>query len=361
MVAAPAPWRLSGVKNAEKTAFAQAAWSLLLCLGMKTTPRFEIRGRPMDLTEETTMTKTTWSWLGLLGICALALPVAAQDVDLTEAIEGPPKANAGVDVDVNAPKVDTPKAVAPPAVQADDALPVPAAQGDAAVDVDVKADRAPRLDSQLEGDMKARANVDPALPGNPNPGVDVDATTDIDARNRAAMDRNRNNDRDRDRDHVDNNDRNAKWRYKQHNGEWWYWTPAGHWMYHRGGNWVTYDRANYSRPRGYQQQGNYYGGNVGGQAYYNDGYYNGPNRTYYRGGNNGYNNGYGRGYNNGYGNNGYGRGYNNGYGNGYGPGYYGGNRGAQQGANIGAGIGGAVGGQRGANLGAGIGAAIGSD
>jgi hypothetical protein len=31
--------------------------------------------------------------------------------------------------------------------------------------------------------------------------------------------------------------REARWRFQQHNGEWWYYTPQNQWMYHRDGRW----------------------------------------------------------------------------------------------------------------------------
>jgi hypothetical protein len=31
--------------------------------------------------------------------------------------------------------------------------------------------------------------------------------------------------------------RDARWRFQQHNGEWWYYTPNNQWMYHRDGRW----------------------------------------------------------------------------------------------------------------------------
>jgi hypothetical protein len=34
--------------------------------------------------------------------------------------------------------------------------------------------------------------------------------------------------------------RDARWRFQQHNGDWWYWTPNNTWMYRRDGNWNRY-------------------------------------------------------------------------------------------------------------------------
>ena len=33
---------------------------------------------------------------------------------------------------------------------------------------------------------------------------------------------------------------NARWRFQQHNGEWWYYNPQNQWMYHRDGNWNNF-------------------------------------------------------------------------------------------------------------------------
>jgi hypothetical protein len=37
-------------------------------------------------------------------------------------------------------------------------------------------------------------------------------------------------------------------RYRRHNGEWWYWTPAGSWVYHRDGRWNPYVANSFVRP-----------------------------------------------------------------------------------------------------------------
>ncbi len=36
--------------------------------------------------------------------------------------------------------------------------------------------------------------------------------------------------------------RDARWRFQQHNGEWWYYSPQNAWMYHRGGEWNTFSQ-----------------------------------------------------------------------------------------------------------------------
>jgi hypothetical protein len=34
------------------------------------------------------------------------------------------------------------------------------------------------------------------------------------------------------------------WRYRKHNGQWWYWLPSNHWVVWVGDKWVPYDSAN---------------------------------------------------------------------------------------------------------------------
>jgi hypothetical protein len=136
------------------------------------------------------------------------------------------------------------------------------------------------------------------------------------------------------------NDANARWRFRQHNGEWWYWTPRNTWMYHRNGNWVAYDQATYTVPQVFVPRTTYgYRGDAG--LYYSQPMYRGY----------GYSDDFR--YRSGYrGNYGYGSGY--GYGNAYvDPGY-------AAGVNVGSAIGGAVGGNRGANIGGAIGGVLGS-
>src|SRR5690606_3297843 len=111
-------------------------------------------------------------------------------------------------------------------------------------------------------------------------------------------------------------------------GEWWYWTPDSQWMFHRNGQWNTYNPDTFTRVETYGTSPRYETGYRGTtNTYYNDGYYDGgyysrPYNDVYRGtrvyGNRFYRGGtgYGAGYGTGYG--GWGRGY--GY-SGYGPGY----------------------------------------
>jgi hypothetical protein len=130
-----------------------------------------------------------------------------------------------------------------------------------------------------------------------------------------------------------------QWRYRQHNGHWWYYHPNNQWSYWNGNAWNNYE------PQAYRQ------------------WYNGQSRPYannYGNGNYGYNRyntGYRGGYYGGrtYRNNSYGNNY---YGNGYGPGYA--TPGAAAGANAGAAVGGAIDGAAGENLGGAIGGAVGN-
>ncbi|HVA47228.1 MAG TPA: hypothetical protein VNH11_12745 [Pirellulales bacterium] len=129
-----------------------------------------------------------------------------------------------------------------------------------------------------------------------------------------------------------------QWRYRHHNGHWWYYHPNNQWSYWNGNAWSGYNPQTYrqwysSRPA--------YGGNFGYSSGYRGNYY----------GNGMYGGGYGNGM--------YGRNY---YGNGYGNGMYGGNYGNGYGspsANFGGAVGGVIGGARGANAGAAIGGAVG--
>lgn len=131
-----------------------------------------------------------------------------------------------------------------------------------------------------------------------------------------------------------------RWRYKRHNGEWWYWTNDNRWLFWRDSRWNEYDPGTFQMPgnraidRNYVGDGGgvtysdggpaYSGGGAvysGGGAVYGDGmsyrggggrYYSTPRQRYWTGYRGGY---YGQPYNGGY----YGRG-----GYGYGPGYGGG-------------------------------------
>lgn len=37
-----------------------------------------------------------------------------------------------------------------------------------------------------------------------------------------------------------------KWRFRQHQGIWWYWLPTNSWVYWSGEKWVPYDEAGYA-------------------------------------------------------------------------------------------------------------------
>jgi hypothetical protein len=94
-----------------------------------------------------------------------------------------------------------------------------------------------------------------------------------------------------------------QWRYRWHNGNWWYWTPEDRWVYRTGNEWTNYEPAvtfapqpgdaaqlpqgdysprpwgYYSRPYGYATgYGSYYNYGPGyrGGYYGPDGYYGRP-------------------------------------------------------------------------------------
>jgi hypothetical protein len=121
------------------------------------------------------------------------------------------------------------------------------------------------------------------------------------------------------------------WRYKYHNGRWWYYQPSNSWVIWNGNTWIPHSQFREYRTgyRGYYRgpgyDGRYYNRGYDGR-YYDDGYYRG------------------RGYRGGY--------YDPRYGDGY-QGYY------SPEAAAGANIGGAIGGREGAGIGAAIGGAIG--
>jgi hypothetical protein len=82
-----------------------------------------------------------------------------------------------------------------------------------------------------------------------------------------------------------------RWRYRWHNGAWWYWTPENRWIYSRGSQWFNYDPAVVAVP-GVRYSGQpaygYYPGpyrySVGYGGYYGPvyqgGYYYGPGGYY---------------------------------------------------------------------------------
>jgi hypothetical protein len=91
------------------------------------------------------------------------------------------------------------------------------------------------------------------------------------------------------------NQRADQWRYRWHNGTWWYWTPANRWVYRNGNEWTNYEPAVTAVPDarytsqpvyGYYQSGpnGYYPGpyrySAGYGGYYGPvyqgGYYYGP-------------------------------------------------------------------------------------
>lgn len=40
--------------------------------------------------------------------------------------------------------------------------------------------------------------------------------------------------------------RDARWRFAQHNGEWWYYGADNQWQYHRDGNWTRFDQETFA-------------------------------------------------------------------------------------------------------------------
>lgn len=195
-------------------------------------------------------------------------------------------------------------------------------------------DRAERVEDRAENAANRpllNGNVDvQAGPG----GVNVDVNRDGRQVGPAGAGVNVNVDGARDNGPAGN-----RWRYRWHNGAWWYWTARNAWVIYQNGQWVPYEtyvstQPTYSDPT--YSDPNYSGGSTYyGNAYYGPNYY-GP-RRYYSGYRGFYRPGY-RGY--------YGRPIIN-------------NPGARQGAVIGGTIGGAVGGREGAAVGAGVGAAVG--
>ncbi|MBI3840208.1 MAG: hypothetical protein HY288_19985 [Planctomycetia bacterium] len=39
-----------------------------------------------------------------------------------------------------------------------------------------------------------------------------------------------------------------RWRYRYHNGQWWYWLPSNSWMIWSDNQWAPYDAATYRQP-----------------------------------------------------------------------------------------------------------------
>jgi hypothetical protein len=46
-----------------------------------------------------------------------------------------------------------------------------------------------------------------------------------------------------------------RWRYKWHNGQWWYWSPDERWMIWDKNAWIVYDPATYQAPVGFARPG----------------------------------------------------------------------------------------------------------
>lgn len=129
-----------------------------------------------------------------------------------------------------------------------------------------------------------------------------------------------------------------QWRYRRHNGEWWYWSPRDRWLYYRDGRWNVYYPRRYAP--GYVGSPYDWDGRHGYGRFY-------PDRRYYD-------------YPYGYADRRWYSGYPGYYGDYYRP-PYNSSRGFRRGANIGGAIGGALGGDVGAGIGSAIGGAIGDD
>ena len=55
------------------------------------------------------------------------------------------------------------------------------------------------------------------------------------------------------------------WRYRKHQGMWWYWLPSDSWVYWTDGKWVPYDAESYAKFNASRRQQSYSnsGGNYG--------------------------------------------------------------------------------------------------
>lgn len=61
-----------------------------------------------------------------------------------------------------------------------------------------------------------------------------------------------------------------KWRFRQHQGLWWYWLPSEKWVYWHEGKWVAYDPASYAelqKSLPARQYSYYRGGNQSSSGY----------------------------------------------------------------------------------------------
>jgi hypothetical protein len=58
--------------------------------------------------------------------------------------------------------------------------------------------------------------------------------------------------------------RDARWRFAQHNGEWWYYGPENAWMYHRDGRWNQFEQDTFAANPAFQ--GEYAAGYRGPEA-----------------------------------------------------------------------------------------------
>jgi hypothetical protein len=144
-------------------------------------------------------------------------------------------------------------------------------------------------------------------------------------------------------------DADNRWRYRYHNGRWWYWQGdrgTGRWLYYNNNRWYDRELGRFYEPRRYM---GYRGYDPYDRRFDGPYYFDRDGRRYWRDGD-------GRYQRDGYWND---RFWNDGYRSRYRS--YWNDYGARRGATIGGAIGEAIGGPEGGSIGAGIGAEIGRD
>ncbi len=57
--------------------------------------------------------------------------------------------------------------------------------------------------------------------------------------------------------HATSPEASQRWRFKRHQGLWWYWLPSDRWVYWTGDKWVPYDAESYAAYRASQRQPSY--------------------------------------------------------------------------------------------------------
>jgi len=150
--------------------------------------------------------------LGVLTFCGSRL-LAQVDVNVN-----PSTPSRGANVDVNAPgtNIDVNSPTLDPA------------QRDA-----VRDQRQNNREERIDQRQQRRDNIQ----GQRDNRQDLrDNRDDVRDNRQQVRDNRQDNRQDRRDDRADN-----RWRYRYHNGEWWYWMPANHWMYYRDNNWSKYD------------------------------------------------------------------------------------------------------------------------